>query len=198
MTSSAGGFGLPHFPQTRASFFSRERTIAPPGFSRWLVPPAAIAVQMCIGEVYGFSVFNNPLAAVMGANVKHIVFGTYSLALVMLGLSAALLGKWVERMGPRLTMVTSAGCFCGGAPPPLALMPVMNGHELCCGLFLDAMNVSLDGLCHDPGVFARPVRDGPSRRDPRPTTRRCTSWLGFWWWGCSATWPSSWSTRAIT
>ena len=91
-----------------ASILDRERTVAGPGYSRWLVPPAAIAVQMCIGEVYGFSVFNVPLTRVIG--VTESVKGQdwtipqvgwiYSLALIMLGLSAALLGKWVERSGP--------------------------------------------------------------------------------------------------
>jgi MFS family permease len=105
------------------SFLDRERTVAPAGFSRWLVPPAAIAVQMCIGEVYGFSVFNIPLTRAIGITksvpdqdwtVPHVVLATYSLGLVMLGLSAAFLGKWVEREGPRKTMFASACCFCSG------------------------------------------------------------------------------------
>jgi len=103
--------------------FDRERTVAAPGFSRWLVPPAAIAVQMCIGEVYGFSVFNIPLTRVIGItrsvpgqdwSIPHVVLATYSLGLVMLGLSAAFLGKWVEKHGPRKTMFASACCFCSG------------------------------------------------------------------------------------
>jgi MFS family permease len=105
-----------------ASFFDRERTVAGPGFNRWLVPPAAIAVQMCIGEIYGFSVFNVPLTRAVGitASVPGVDFTIpqvgwiYSLGLIMLGLSAAFLGKWVERIGPRRTMFTSACCFCGG------------------------------------------------------------------------------------
>jgi MFS family permease len=105
------------------SFLQRERTVAAPGFSRWLVPPAAIAVQMCIGEIYGFSVFNIPLTRAIGITksvpdqdwtVPHVVLATYSLGLVMLGLSAAFLGKWVEREGPRKTMFASACCFCSG------------------------------------------------------------------------------------
>ena len=105
------------------SLLDRERTVAPPGFSRWMVPPAAIAVQMCIGEIYGFSVFNIPLAQTLGIThsipgsdwtIPHVVLATYSLGLVMLGLSAAFLGKWVERQGPRKTMLLSAGCFCSG------------------------------------------------------------------------------------
>ncbi len=103
-------------------FLDREWTVAPVGFNRWLIPPAALAVHLCIGEVYGFSVFNDPLTRVLG--VSRPIKGedwtipqvgwTYSVALIMLGLSAAFLGRWVERVGPRKTMFTSACCFCGG------------------------------------------------------------------------------------
>jgi len=95
------------------SFLSRDATIAGPGFSRWLVPPAAIAVHMCIGQVYSFSVFNKPLSAELGVPVSSVNWA-YQIALVMLGLSAAFFGKWVERSGPRKTMVASCLCFCGG------------------------------------------------------------------------------------
>ena len=95
------------------SFLSREATIAKPGFTRWLVPPAAIAVHMCIGQVYGFSVFNKPLSAELGAPVSSVQWA-YMVALMMLGISAAVFGKWVERSGPRKTMVASCACFCGG------------------------------------------------------------------------------------
>jgi MFS family permease len=106
-----------------SSFLDRERTVAPAGFSRWLVPPAAIAVQMCIGEIYGFSVFNIPLTRAIGITksvpdqdwtVPHVVLATYSLGIVILGLSAAFLGKWVERSGPRKAMFASACLFCSG------------------------------------------------------------------------------------
>jgi len=102
-------------------FLDREATIAGPGYSRWQFPTAAIAVQMCIGEIYGFSVFNVPLTRVLG--ITKSVDGDwsipqvgwfYSLGLIILGLSAAVLGKWVERSGPRKTMVASMLCFCGG------------------------------------------------------------------------------------
>ncbi len=96
------------------NFFSREATVAKPGFNRWLVPPAAIAVHMCIGEVYGFSVFNVPLTEAGAGWTIPQVGWIYSIALFMLGLSAAAFGKWVERSGPRKTMVMSAVCFCGG------------------------------------------------------------------------------------
>ncbi len=103
------------------SFLSREATVAKPGFSRWLVPPAAIAVHMCIGQVYGFSVFKKPLAKVLGITAPMTgdwteadVGVAYSIALALLGLSAAVFGKWVERSGPRKTMVASMACFCTG------------------------------------------------------------------------------------
>jgi len=100
----------------------RERTVAPPGFNRWLIPPAALAVHLCIGEIYGFSVFNGPLTHIIGVGQSlkgrdwtiPEVGWIYSIALIMLGLSAAILGRWVERVGPRKTIVASACCFCGG------------------------------------------------------------------------------------
>src|SRR5262245_46317088 len=103
-------------------FLDRDRTIGRPGFNRWLIPPAALAVHLCIGEIYGFSVFNEPLTRVVG--ISRSIKGTdwtipevgwiYSIALIMLGLSAALFGRWVERVGPRKTIFVSACCFCGG------------------------------------------------------------------------------------
>ena len=103
------------------SFLSREATVAKPGFNRWLVPPAAIAVHMCIGQVYGFSVFKKPLARALGVATPSAgdwseadVGVAYSIALALLGLSAAFFGKWVERSGPRKTMLASMICFCSG------------------------------------------------------------------------------------
>jgi len=96
------------------SFLSREATVAKAGFNRWLVPPAAIAVHMCIGEVYGFSVFNVPLTQAGADWTIPQVGWIYSIALFMLGMSAAVFGKWVERSGPRKTMAASCACFCGG------------------------------------------------------------------------------------
>src|SRR5262245_9601675 len=79
----------------------RDRTIAPAGFSRWLIPPAALAVHLCIGQIYGFSVFNVPLTRVVGITQSlpdrdwtiPQVGWIYSIGLIMLGLSAALLGR---------------------------------------------------------------------------------------------------------
>ena len=101
----------------------RSHTVAGPGFTRWLIPPAALAVHLCIGEIYGFSVFNGPLTRVIGIREPlpeqdwtiPQVGWIYSIALIMLGLSAAVLGRWVERVGPRKTMVASACCILRGA-----------------------------------------------------------------------------------
>ena len=105
----------------KMSFLDREATIAGPGFNRWVVPPAAIAVHMCIGQVYGFSVFKKPLAKALGVTSpapgdwsEADVGVAYSIALALLGLSAAFCGKWVERNGPRKTMLASMLCFCSG------------------------------------------------------------------------------------
>lgn len=103
------------------SFLSRDSTIAPPGYPRILVPPAALAVHLSIGQVYAFSVFNLPLTRLIGMahsapgdwNIKEVVL-TFSIAIAILGLSAALFGRWVERVGPRLSMFVAALCFGGG------------------------------------------------------------------------------------
>jgi len=102
-------------------FFSKEATVAKPGFSRWMVPPAALAVHLCIGQAYAFSVFNAPLTRVIGITESApddwsltTLGWIFSLAIVFLGLSAAFAGKWLEKVGPRRTMFTAACCFGGG------------------------------------------------------------------------------------
>src|SRR5215510_14729053 len=103
------------------SFFDRERTIAPPHYSRWLVPPAALAIHLCIGQAYAFSVLNLPLSHLIGGSdsapgdwkLSTIGWG-FSVAIVFLGLSAATFGASVERVGPRSAMFVSAVCFGGG------------------------------------------------------------------------------------
>jgi len=113
----------------------RERIVAGPGFNRWLVPPAALAIHLCIGMAYGFSVFWLPLSRALGATqpvacpdltLGRALFTTtcdwrvsdlgwmYTLFFVFLGSSAALWGGWLERAGPRKAGVVSAVCWCGG------------------------------------------------------------------------------------
>jgi len=102
-------------------FFDREQTVARPGFSRWLVPPAALAVHLSIGQVYAFSVFKLPLTKIIGITKsapddwsQPELAWIFSLAIFFLGVSAAVFGRWVERVGPRKTMATAAVCFGGG------------------------------------------------------------------------------------
>ena len=103
------------------SFLDRDRSIAHPGYSRWLVPPAALAIHLCIGQVYAFSVFKIPLTQVVGITktvsddwTQPQLAWIFSLAIVMLGLSAAAFGKWLEGAGPRKAMFVSATCFALG------------------------------------------------------------------------------------
>jgi MFS family permease len=104
-----------------AGFLDRARTIAPAGYNRLLVPPAAIAVHLCIGQAYAFSPFNLPMTRLIGMTQSAPDDWTlpqlgwiFSIAIVVLGLSAATFGRWVERVGPRRAMVTAALCFSGG------------------------------------------------------------------------------------
>jgi MFS family permease len=109
----------------------RERIVAQAGFNRWLVPPAALCIHLCIGMAYGFSVFWLPLSrTVQGAPVctdlSQELFATscnwriasmgwmFTLFFVVLGVSAAIWGGWLERAGPRKAGVVAALCWCGG------------------------------------------------------------------------------------
>jgi MFS family permease len=129
------------------ALLSRERIIAKPGFNRWLVPPAALCIHLCIGMAYGFSVFWKPLqGAVFGVDGKalpecsqgavtfaeksigtlHALTATdcnwsqfdlgwmFTFFFLLLGISAAIWGGWLERVGPRKAGVVSALCWCGG------------------------------------------------------------------------------------
>lgn len=117
-------------------WLSKERTIAGPGFNRWLLPPAALAIHLCIGMAYGFSVFWLPLSKAIGIKAalacpKDVGFigqltttscdwqistlgWMYTLFFVILGCSAALWGGWLERVGPRKAGVVAAICWAGG------------------------------------------------------------------------------------
>src|SRR3954454_16494345 len=103
------------------SFLDRDHTIAEPGYSRWMVPPAALCIHLCIGQAYALSVFNLPMTKLIGitkaapGDWKLTELGwIFSIAIVFLGLSAALLGRWVEEGGPRRAMFTAALCWSGG------------------------------------------------------------------------------------
>ena len=103
------------------SFLDREATVAPLNYNRWLVPPAALAIHLCIGQVYGFSVFKIPLTHLLGIsqsapgdwNQEQIAV-IFSIALAVVGLAAAFLGTWTERTGPRKVGLIAAVCFGAG------------------------------------------------------------------------------------
>jgi MFS family permease len=103
------------------SILAKSRIIAPPGFNRWLVPPAALAIHLSIGMAYGFSVFWLPLSRAIGVTQQapgdwrvSTLGWMYTLFFVFLGSSAALFGPWVEREGPRKAGVVAACCWGGG------------------------------------------------------------------------------------
>ena len=123
---AAGGPGL----------LSKARTVAGPGYNRWLVPPAALCIHLCIGMAYGFSVFWLPLTRAVGIEApvtcpaemgllaklttticdwdKPLLGWMYTLFFVFLGSSAAVCGSWLEAAGPRKAGAVSAVCWCGG------------------------------------------------------------------------------------
>ena len=117
------------------AWLERERIVAKPGFNRWLVPPAALAIHLCIGMAYGFSVFWLPLSRSLGGETSLACPGLtlgqaltttscdwrvsdlvwiYTLFFVVLGSSAALIGGWLEKAGPRKAGLVSMVCWCGG------------------------------------------------------------------------------------
>jgi MFS family permease len=105
----------------RMSLLDRSHSIAKPGFNRWMVPPAALCIHLCIGQVYAFSVFNLPMTKLIGITKsapddwKLTELGwIFSIAIFFLGASAAVLGRWVEEGGPRRAMFAAALCFAGG------------------------------------------------------------------------------------
>ena len=99
----------------------KKNIIAKPGFNRWLVPPASIAIHLCIGSVYAWSMFNPALVKILGVvtssgddwSLGQVVW-IFSVAIVCLGLAAAYAGKWLEEVGPRMVGFVSACCWGGG------------------------------------------------------------------------------------
>ncbi|WP_309126497.1 OFA family MFS transporter [Kocuria sp.] len=94
-------------------WLDRAHTVAPPGFNRWLIPPAALAVHLCIGQAYATSVYKTALVQHFDASLTQIGV-IFSIAIVMLGLSAAVFGTWVDTNGPRKAMFTAALFWTGG------------------------------------------------------------------------------------
>ena len=144
MSAATAGAGLTAID---TGWLSKAATVAGPGYNRWLVPPAALAIHLCIGMAYGFSVFWPPLLTVLkdaagkpvadcsagATTLLAKTFGTFNalfatscnwslfdlgwmftLFFVLLGVSAAIWGGWLERVGPRRAGVTAAICWAGG------------------------------------------------------------------------------------
>lgn len=121
--------------RSKPGFFDRENTVAGPKFNRWLVPTAALAIHLCIGMAYGFSVFWLPMANLVTTAdpvacadigilqamtttscnwaVSHVTY-TFGIFIAMLGISAALWGTWLEHAGPRKAGAIAAVCWGGG------------------------------------------------------------------------------------
>jgi MFS family permease len=129
------GISLAYSAGRQLGLLDRERTVAGAGFNRWLVPPAALAIHLCIGMAYGLSVFWLPLSHLLGGaqplacpgmGVAKALFTTtcdwritdltwiFELGIVVLGGSAAIWGGWLERVGPRRAGVVAALCWSSG------------------------------------------------------------------------------------
>jgi len=153
---------------------NRDRTVAPVGYARWLIPPAALAVHLSIGQVYAFSVFKKPLVAHFDTTLTPIGW-IFSIAILMLGLSAAFGGTWVERSGPRKTMFVAAMCWATGffvsakdssrfattfilsirakaAAARLAAASILSSSKTCCNASAICAEEALSGK-----IFATPV-----------------------------------------
>ena len=104
-----------------SGLLSKDRIIAPADYNRWRVPVASVAIHLCIGSVYAWSIYNPPLTKLFGVvtsagddwSLSEVVW-VFSVAIVFLGLAAAFAGKWLENVGPRKVGVVAACCWGGG------------------------------------------------------------------------------------
>ena len=104
-----------------SGILSKQHIIAKPGFNRWLIVPAALGIHLCIGSVYAWSIFNPALVKQVGVvlsaaddwSLKDVVW-IFTVSIVVLGLAAAIAGRWLEQVGPRMVGVVSACCWGGG------------------------------------------------------------------------------------
>src|SRR5580698_10602215 len=135
-------------PSAGGGLLDRSRTIAGPQFNRWLVPPAALAIHLCIGMSYGFSVFWLPMSHLLPApdaapcaaqSLSSVLTSTacnwsvptvthiFEIFIALLGISAAVWGGWLEHAGPRKAGLIAAVCWGGGL---VLLGVVISWHQL--------------------------------------------------------------------
>ena len=120
--AGAGGSGGGGWWQSFASkYLYKEAIVAPDGYNRWLNVPASVMVQLSIGSVYAWSIFNSPLTRELGVVAPaaddwtlSAVVPIFSVCALTLGACTAGLGKWAERVGPRMVAGTAALCWGGG------------------------------------------------------------------------------------
>ncbi|HEY2178118.1 MAG TPA: OFA family MFS transporter, partial [Caulobacteraceae bacterium] len=115
----AGPSPVASTPRPMTSLLARERSLAPSGFNRWLVPPVALAVHLCIGQVYALSVFWGPLSRLAGPAgsapwTQGELTSIFTVAIVTLGLTTAIAARWLDKAGPRAVIFAAACCFGGG------------------------------------------------------------------------------------
>ena len=85
----------------------KDHIVAAPGFNRWLAPLASIAIHLCIGSIYAWSLFSPPLTKTLGVvapaagdwSLTEVVW-IFSVAIVCLGLAAAFASRWLEASNP--------------------------------------------------------------------------------------------------
>ena len=179
------------------SFLEKERTIAKPGFNRWLVPPAALAIHLCIGMAYGFSVFWLPLSKAIGIDSSiacpqnmgffEKIFSTtcdwqismlgwmFTLFFVFLGSSAAIWGGWLEHAGPRKAGVVAAICWSGGLVISAIGVYIHQIILLWIGSGLIG-GIGLGTGLHIPGINIDQMVPGQARHGNRYGNH------GIWWW----------------
>ena len=103
------------------NILASERAVAPPGFNRWLIPPAVLAVHLSIGQVYALSIFYEPLTRLIGVSAAapqswllDVLTPLFVVAISVLGLATTVGARWIDRVGPQSAMFVAACCFGGG------------------------------------------------------------------------------------
>ena len=85
------------------NILANTRAIAAPKFNRWLIPPVALAVHLCIGQVYALSMFSEPLTRIIGVRAAAAedwslqeLSPLFVVAIAVLGLSTTIGAGWID------------------------------------------------------------------------------------------------------